>query len=106
MVLDLLTQNAPDGISFENLRTHLLRQYAFEEDTATDALNGFLKKLEDNGLLSKLGKPAKGGVKDIDDDNYPNIPKKTRKHKEKAKLDIVVGGTTITTGYVIVWYRP
>ncbi len=104
MVLDLLTQNNPDGVAFDDVIKHLLRQFQLTQEEATASLNGFLTKLEGYGLLGKVGKPAQGAVKKIDDQKHGALTAK--KQKEKAKLDIVAGGTVITTGYVITWYRP
>ena len=98
MLLDLLTRNVPDGISFDDLKLHLLRQYQLTEPEAKALLNDFLTDLDKSGLL---GKP--GGSKKVDDQkNYPKLAAK--KKKETAR--ITAGGTVITTGYVITWYRP
>ncbi len=103
MVLDLLTQNAPDGIAFDDVIEHLLRQYQLTKDEAITTLSSFLTKLEGFGLLGKPGK-SPVGVKKIDDKKHKALTKK--KAKGAAKLDIVAGGTVVTCGYVITWYRP
>jgi hypothetical protein len=100
MLLDLLTQNAPDGISFDDLKVHLLRQYQLDDKQAETVLNEFLTDLDNFGLL---GKP--GGAKKVDDHKHYGAPA-AKKHQAEARGHITAGGTVVTCGYVIVWYRP
>jgi hypothetical protein len=97
MLLDLLTHNAPDGISFNDLKAHLLRQYQVNDQEAKDALNDFLGDLDGAGLLEKPG----GGTQV--DDQYYGAPHK--KDKGGARGKITAGGSVVTVGFIITWYR-
>lgn len=98
-LLDLMTRNKGEAITFETLKQHLLNQYALTDSEAIAELNDFLTELDSKNLL---GKP-KGSLKPVNE--IPDAPP-TKKNKGEAKSVIHGGATLISCGYVVTRYRP
>jgi|GEM_PF-1921797 len=98
LVLDLLARNAGKGTKnkgtlFEDIRDQLIQSFAVTLPVAEEALNAFLNELEGNGLLEE---PP----------DYDHIPLGPYRHQGDVHGQIIEGGTSITVGYQINWYRP
>jgi hypothetical protein len=106
MMIDLLSKNAGKdkngdqdkhkGTSFDDLVTQLLQTYQIERPQAEAALNEFLGEMDGFGLLEET---SNSDPVPPDLHHYPP-------HAGDPRGHITAGGTVITTGYVITWYRP
>jgi len=99
IVLDLLSRNAgkDKGASFEDLRDQLVQTFQVTVPQAETDLNAFLDDLEGFGLIED--RPGSDHIPP--DPYYPPRPPAPGASRGR----IVAGGTVITLGYVITWYR-
>jgi hypothetical protein len=105
MMLDLLSKNAGKdehgndkhkGTNFDDLINQLLQTYQIQRPDAEVALNAFLDEMDGFGLLEETP-----GADPVPPDLHHYPP-----HAGNPRGHIVEGGTVITVGYVINWYRP
>jgi hypothetical protein len=101
MVLDLLSKNAGKdknnkGTSFDDVINQLLQTYQITRPDAEVALNAFLSEMDGFGLLEETP----------DADPVPPDPQHYPPHAGDPRGHITAGGTVVTVGYVINWYRP
>jgi hypothetical protein len=98
-ILDLLTRDRGEVISFDTLKQHLLNQYELTDSEAITELNEFLTILDEKNLL---GKPR--GRSNI----ITAIPQAatTKRPRAEARCHIQGGATLIVCGYVVTRYRP
>jgi hypothetical protein len=100
LILDLLTQDQHQGVSFKDITDNLLENFQLgSPDDAKDYLNEFLNELNSAKLLGYDNNPPVhvGILKEY----------KGRKKPERApKGKIKHGGTIICCGYTVTRYRP
>jgi hypothetical protein len=99
IVLDLLSKNAGKGkgTSFDDLRNQLTTTFQTSPAQAEADLNAFLNELAGFGLLEHMASSDPVPP----DPNYParpSVPGEARGH-------ITAGGTVVTCGYLLTWYR-
>jgi len=112
MLLDLLVRDKhEEGISYEDLKTHLLNQYALttdphdtSENNVDVVLTDFLEMMEDLDTLKVIDYSGKQ-YKRVRDDRYPN-QRNRRKSSEHAVASVQGGNTCFSCGYVVSRYRP
>ena len=102
IVLDLLSKNAGKGkgTSFDDLRNQLVTTFQGTTPVQAEAdLNAFLNELAGLSLLEEM---ASSEPVPPDHRFYPPRPSSPG----EARGHITAGGTVITCGYVVSWYRP